>query len=252
MATEVKQKSWWQKALFDSDAGKPVEDVSNTQPTNQPIQQARPIVKSTTPIRKVTPVVVSAPIITDDGDEIDESYINHLYDFMAKNNFPDKDYFEFANSLDEMTTELDGASEEKIYQMTYKVAYKDLPVPILIETAQKYLQLFGQHKKEFDDYLVSESQKTIGTKGDESVKLQKTNGDALIKIEELKKQITNLENQIETNNSKIEENNNFIEIETEKLALKKSKFEKAYNVIINKINSDINKIKTYLTAYLTK
>jgi len=242
MATEVK-KSWWQKALFDSEAGK--IETTSTQTVSQARQTTQRVSQS---MRKTsfTPITVQPQPVMDNG-EIDESYINHLYDFMTKNNFPGPDYFEFANSLDEMTTELEGASEEKIFQMTYKVAYKqNLPVPTLLETAQKYIQLFEQHKKEFDVYLVSESQKTIGSKTDEIIKLEKINNDSITKIGELKKQITLMESQIDTNNSKIEENNSIIEVETEKLNLKKSKFEKAFNIIITKINDDISKIKQYL------
>jgi len=243
MATD-NNKSWWKKALFDSEAG-----GETSQPT-QTVSQPTPTTKVNT-VRKPSPVFSAptpTPTVVDDG-EVDESYINHLYDFMTKNNFPGPDYYEFANSLDEMTSELAGASEEKIFQMTYKVAYKqNLPVPTLIETAQKYVQLFTQHKKEFDDYLNSESQKTVGVKVDENTKLQKSNDDSSKKIEDLRKQIETMEVQIETNNTKIEENNVFIESESQKLVIKKSKFEKAFNIIITKINDDISKIKQYLTT----
>ena len=238
MATEVKTKSWWQKALFDSESGiQTPQTVQTPQLTTQRI-----------PVRKTSPTpIMTQPVTIPDNGEVDESYINHLYDFMTKNNLPGPDYFEFANSLDEMTTELEGASEEKIFQMTYKVAYKqNLPVPTLLETAQKYIQLFEQHKKEFDAYLVSESQKTIGIKTDEIIKLEKINNDSITKIEELKKQISLLESQMDSNNLKIEDDNSTVEVETEKLNLKKSKFEKAFNIIITKINDDISKIKQYL------
>jgi len=238
----MEKKSWWQKALFDANSG-----------TNESKPQSTTTTPSTFPNMKTStrPIFpsTSTPTPAVDDGEIDESYINHLYDFMTKNNLPGPDYYEFANSLDEMQTELDGASEEKIFQMTYKVAYKQtLSVEQLLESGKKYIQLFKQHKREFDDYLNSEAQKSIGSTTNDNNQLLSSNQDSNKKIEELKNQLLFLQKQIADNNKKIEENNNFITSETQKLESKKFKFEKAFNVIMTKIEDDINKIKQYLKS----
>jgi hypothetical protein len=242
MATENGKKPWWQKALYNADSDSTTESQQVSPSPAKPAK--RPVTKI---MQSPTPAPVFPQETSVDNGEVDETYINHLYDFMTKNNLPGPDYYEFANSLDEMTSELAGASEEKIFQMTYKVAYKqNLPVDKLLETAKTYIDLFGKHKKEFEDFLNTESQKTIGAKNTEIANLQKANSDATNQIATLKKQIISLEAQVETNNQKMDEDNSFVESETQKLTIKKSKFQKAFSVIIDKINGDIDKIKQYL------
>ena len=249
--------SWLKNAIVagSGDETPPVEE--------QTAQPQRKVVPPVTP-KKITikPVIIStgdkminsgayvAERTDDDGEVgLDESYINHLSEFMEKNNQPGPDYLEFARSLDEMNTEMgDGVTEEKIFQMTYKVGYKqNLPVPKLLETANTYINLFNQHKKEFDGYLDQESQKTVGSRAEENNQLTKANTDAAKKIEELTKQIASLESSVESNNTKIEENNGIIETETNKLTVKKAKFEKAFQFVVGKITDDITKIKQYLS-----
>lgn len=243
--------SWLKNAI--------IQGGDETTPTEQTTEQPqKKVVTPVTPVKKkITVIPVPATTGTyitteteDDGEVgLDESYINHLSDFMEKNNQQGPDYLEFARSLDEMNTEMgDGVTEEKIFQMTYKVGYKqNLPVPKLLDTANLYINLFNQHKKEFDGYLDQESQKTVGSRVDENNSLTKANSDALKKIEDLKKQITSLETSVDTNNAKIEQNNNVIETETNKLTVKKSKFDKAFQFVVGKITDDIEKIKLYLS-----
>lgn len=242
MADKDNKFGWLKKALYNGE--------NSTSEVEEPTVQKRPATQAPTPTfkKKITPVTPVVTETTNDDVELDESYINHLSDFMEKNNQPGPDYLEFAHSLDEMNSEMgDGVTEEKIFQMTYKVGYKqNLPIQKLLDTASLYITLFNQHKKEFDDFLDSESQKTVGTKVDENDRLTKSNSDALKKIEDLKKQINSLETNIETNNSKIEENSTVIDTETKKLQTKKAKFEKAFGFVVGKINDDIGKIKLYL------
>lgn len=235
--------SWLKNALIQSD------DTTTPQP--EVVQQSKPVNPIVVPKRKVVTQVTQPVVenVTEDSVDLDETYINHLSEFMEKNNQPGPDYLEFARSLDEMNTEMgDGTTEEKIFQMTYKVGYKqNLPVPKLLETAQFYINLFSQHKKEFDSYLDEENKKTVGSKIDENNRLTKANEDATTKIEQLKQQIENLEQSMELNNQKIEQNNSVIESETSKLKVKQVKFTKAFNFVVGKITDDIEKIKMYLS-----
>lgn len=235
-------KNWLKKAFFNND----VEDtsVSVQTPAQSTPVIATPQIRSTPVMRVATPAPVQQ-----DTNELDESYINHLFDFMEKNNQAGPDYLEFARSLDEMISEMgDGVSEEKIFQMTYKVGYKQsLPVQKLIETANIYINLFNQHKKEYDVYLNDENQKNVGSRVNENNKLTTANNDSLKKINELKNQIATLEAGINNNNVKIDENNNIIDTETATLESKKIKFDKAFNFVVSKISDDIEKIKKHLT-----
>lgn len=240
--------SWLKNALIQSD-----DTTTTTQPEVTQQQVSRP--STVVPKKKITVTPVPATsgtyitTETTENVELDETYINHLSEFMEKNNQQGPDYLEFARSLDEMNTEMgETTPEEKIFQMTYKVGYKqNLPVPKLLETAQLYITLFGQHKKEFDAYLDEETKKSVGSKIDENNRLSKSNEDALNKIEQIKQQIVNLEQSIELNNQKIEQNNSVIETETNKLNIKKAKFTKAFDFVVGKITDDITKIKQYLS-----
>lgn len=239
--------SWLKNALIQSD-----ETTTQSEVVQQPVvsKTTNPIVVPKKRVTQVAPIsTVSTETVTEDSVELDETYINHLSEFMEKNNQPGPDYLEFARSLDEMNTEMgETTPEEKIFQMTYKVGYKqNLPVPKLLETAQLYINIFSQHKKEFDAYLDDETKKSVGSKIDENSRLTKSNEDALTKIEQIKQQIVNLEQSIELNNQKIEQNNSVIETETTKLNVKKAKFTKAFNFVVGKISDDIEKIKQYLS-----
>lgn len=240
---------WLKNALIKNN-----ESNTGDTGTPQPQPQQKTVVNSSpTPKRKVTPIStpttpINIPVPESNGDELDEDYLNHLSEFMDKNNQPGPDYLEFANSLDETTSELEGVTEEKIFQMTYKVGYKQsLPVPKLLETAGVYINLFNQHKKEFDDYLTGESQKKVGSKVEENNKLSKTKSDNLKKIEDFTKQIATLESNNDSIDTQMEQNTSVIDTETKILENKKLKFEKAFNFVVGKINDDISKIKLYLS-----
>jgi hypothetical protein len=236
--------SWLKKALYNPSA----EGTVPTTPT-QPVNTPQPVRRTTTPTQTQTRVIPTPAPIIDDG-ELDTQYINHLSDFMEKNNQPGPDYLEFARSLDEMISEMEGASEEKIFKMTYKVGYRQsLPVTKLVESAGIYISLFNQHKKEFSGYLDSENQKIIGSKVNENNTLTKVNSDSLKKIEELKAQIITLETTVQTNSVRMEENNTIIDTETVNLENRKFKFENAFSFVVGKINGDIQKIGTFLTEF---
>jgi flagellar basal body rod protein FlgB len=232
---------WLKKALYNpTDVQNPIAQT----PIPTPIPKRMPIPKV---VVQQQPQVQQVQI--DDG-ELDTQYINHLSDFMEKNNQAGPDYLEFARSLDEMISEMEGASEEKIFKMTYKVGYRqNLPVTKLVESAGIYISLFNLHKKEFSGYLDSENQKIVGSKVNENNTLTKTNTDSLKKIEELKSQIQSLETTVQTNSVRIEENNTIIDTETANLENRKFKFEKAFSFVVGKINDDIQKIGIFLAEF---
>ena len=230
---------WLKKALYNP-------DQQTDQPVQQPVQPIRRTSTPTAPTKVSVPTPTVTPVIN--NGELDDQYINHLSDFMEKNNQPGPDYLEFARSLDEMISEMgDGVTEEKIFQMTYKVGYKqNLPVQKLVETANTYIGLFNQHKKEFNTWLDSENQKIVGSKVTENNNLSKMNSESLKKIDELTKQIESLNSSVDTNNVTIEQNNAVIEKETIVLENKKIKFENSFTFVVGKISDDIQKINTYL------
>lgn len=225
---------WLKNALIKQ------EETTNILQTSQTTQTVQPV-------RRMTPITPTAPVAVIDNGELDDQYINHLSDFMTKNNLPGPDYLEFARSLDEMISEMEGASEEKIFKMTYKVGYKQsLPVVKLVETANTYITLFNQHKKEFDGFLDGEHQKTVGTKVDENKKLIGINSDSERKIKELEDQILKLKTTYDSNLDLMSQNEIAIATAVQVLDSKKIKFQNAFNFVVGKVSDDITKINLYL------
>jgi hypothetical protein len=222
--------------------------IKSAEETTTPVQQSQPT--QTVSPRRMSAPAVSSPVISPsiNEGELDDQYINHLMDFMVKCNIPGPDYLEFARSLDEMISEMGtDVSESKIYQMTYKVGYKQsLPVVKLVDTANQYISLFNQHKKEFDGYLDAEHQKTIGSKIEENKKLTTANSDAEKKIKELEDQITKLKSTYDSNLDLMDQNEVTITTAAQTLETKKVKFETAFKFVVGKVTEDINKINTYL------
>jgi peptidoglycan hydrolase-like protein with peptidoglycan-binding domain len=186
-----------------------------------------------------------APIAT--SPELDQQYLDHLYQFMAKQNITGPDYFEFADTLNEVYKELGNVAEASLFKTAY-LGYKSQGITpdILITTAQKYIDLFNQHKKEFEAVLSQEAQKTVGLKQQENITLQSAVDGSQGEIAKLEQQIQKLKDDAIANSNKINENNQIIMEENTRLTTKKTKFDAAFKVVIDKINGDIAKIQNYI------
>lgn len=55
-----------------------------------------------------------------------------------------------------------------------------------------------------------------------------------------------LQQQMVTNTAKMAEDTNILQTENQKIATKKVKFEKAYKIVVDKVNGDIQKIQNYV------
>jgi len=177
----------------------------------------------------------------------DQAYLDHLYKFMEDQNIPGPDYFEFANTLHEMSRMAGAIPEQSLFQLAFvSLKTQGITPEILIQTAQKYVVLFEKHKQEFENVLSQEIQKSVNVKTQECQSLEQANKQAEVKMAELQQQIQSLQQQMIINAKKVAENNDFIQSEGQKLNIKKSKFEKAYSIVVDKVNGDIQKIQNYI------
>jgi hypothetical protein len=182
------------------------------------------------------------------NEDPDQIYLDHLYKFMEDQNIPGPDYFEYANTLHEMSKMAGSVPEANLYQLAYLgLKTQGITPEVLIQTALKYISLFEKHRQEFENYLSQDGSSQVRIKTQENDNLQKNNNDSEIKMNELAQQIKNLQQQMVINAQKIAENNNFIETENQKIVIKKSKFEKAFKIVVDKMNGDIQKIKNYVS-----
>lgn len=232
----AEKKSWLSYILKDE---VPVQD---TPTTSNPTQfQAR--------FNQPNPVLTQpvAPVMVADNETPDQAYLDHLYKYMEEQNIPGPDYFEYANTLHEMGQMANGLPEANLYQLAY-VGLKAQGVTSqqLIQTANKYIALFEKHKVEFENYLSQEGSADVNTKTQEIQTLQQGNIDAEKKINELTQQIQSLQQQMVLNTQKIAENTTYIQNESQKLVSKKTKFEKAYRIVVDKVSGDIQKIQNFV------
>jgi hypothetical protein len=232
----TKEKGGWLKGLLIKEDEQPVQPAVNSGQFqaryNQPINPG---------------IMPQSPIMVADAETPDQAYLDHLYKFMEEQNIPGPDYFEYANTLHEMGQMAGGIPEANLYQLAYVgLKAQGVTQSQLVQTAIKYIALFEKHKKEFENYLSQEGSKEVTAKTNEIQALESNNQAAEAKINELTQQIQNLQQQMVLNAQKISENNNFIQNESQKLASKKVKFEKAYQIVVDKVNGDIQKIQNYV------
>lgn len=188
------------------------------------------------------------PPVVNVGSEVEEQYLNHFMDFLEKNNIPGLDYLEFANLLHKQFEKFGNTlSESQLYEMAFmSFETQGITKQRLIETANTYLKLIADHKKEFDQYLANDGAKTVQDKTNENARLIKANSDAAIQIENLQKQIMQIQGAVNTNSQTINANTAIIQGEQQKLQAKQVKFEAAYRLVVEKLTGDAQKIQTLL------
>lgn len=216
----------------------------NGQPTDSQPSVAPKTVNWTPPVENPQPVQGHDVV---NPNEVDPQYLDHLYKFMEQQNIQGPDYFEYANAIHDMLSMTGDIPEDKVFKLAYAgFKAQNVAPDYLVETAQKYITLFNQHRTEFETFLNQQAQQSVISKQNENNQLIAVNGENQKKIGDLLKQIEDLKTQTAANSKKIDSNTTFIDSESKKLAIKKSKFEVAFNLVVKKISEDIEKIKAYV------
>jgi len=230
-----KRGSWLKSILVKED-----EEVAQKEKQTVGTYQAK--------FNPVNPINIPiTPIVNIDTETPDQVYLDHLYKFMEDQNIPGPDYFEFANTLHEMSRMAGTIPEQSLFQLAYvSLKTQGITPEVLVQTAQKYVSMFEKHKQEFENVLSQEIQKSVSVKTQECQSLEQANKQAEVKMAELQQQIQSLQQQMIVNAQKIADNNAFIQNEGQKLSIKKTKFEKAYSIVVDKVNGDIQKIQNYI------
>jgi hypothetical protein len=208
---------------------------------NQTVVDTTPVPQSNFPM----PPPVQAPDISSD---IEREYLDHFMKFMESKNFAGLDYLEFANTLHKMFEKSGSAiPEANLYELAF-VSFESQGIgkDIIVNTAKQYIDLITTHKQEFDKFLVTDGSKLLQEKKEENTRLEKSNSDSSLQIAQLQQQIANIQATVVNNTQTIQANIQLIQGEEQKNNTKKHKFENAFNVVISKINGDIQKINTYL------
>lgn len=183
----------------------------------------------------------AAPAISPQEKNEFAEFLNEVY---QKGNFPGPDYQEFTDALKEMDSiPMDDKTKFNAIYAGFKV--QGVTKARLLETAQKYIVLIqGQvtdFSKEIDNMLsgdVVAKQKTI-------TQISKEN-------EDIEKQMISLTEKKNRNNELIQKLTTEVSEQTFTLNSKKISFEAAASEFTSKVQTNVEKIKTYLPDTISK
>lgn len=163
----------------------------------------------------------------------------HFDKLMADSDLPGPDYYEYKMALKNMSSmPLDESTKYKMAYSTLKAM--KLQFPTLVSSIGQYINIINNHKIEFNEEL-NKKFGTFNESRNATIQMLTAQNEAHIKeIEELNKKIA-------ANNIEIEKNRAEINATTATYDSKKKTFEFVHNNLLSDMNTDLSKIKTYIT-----
>jgi hypothetical protein len=196
---------------------------------------------ASTPSSKATytPSTPSHSASSTSGGEVDDKFINILFEAMEKANATGFDYIEYKQALRNLAKmPMDEATR---FQSAYAAAQTMGATPQkLLESAQHYINVLSQEEQKFKAALSNQRSKQIGDKELNIQNLAKIIQQKEQQIAQLTKDIENDKRNMETMKSEISE----ASIKMEKT---QSDFIASFNALVGQIKSDAEKIKQYLS-----
>jgi hypothetical protein len=194
-----------------------------------------------TTVKHSTPTVVMptiTPVQTTNNISQDElsKFVQHFDSLFENANLPGPDYFEFDKMVDAMENVPDN--------IRYSAAFKALSVQgmtrnTLLTSAGQYIDLINKDKAEFNAAI----QQSIGS----GIENKKQLIDAENKsIEHKTLQIEQLQREIEASKQSIAQATQEITEHEQKVTVKTATYNYACDKMVEKINSDINQIQTFI------
>lgn len=185
----------------------------------------------------VSPEITTVPSTPSPG-KVSTKFVNILFKAMQDNNLDGFDYLEFKQSLKSLEKmPMDDATR---YQSAYAMAQTmGATPPQLLETAQHYLKVLATEEKKFEQALVAQKQKQIGSKEQQIKKLEDIVKTKAAKIKQLTQEIE--KHQQQANNFKKEISGATVKVESTK-----NDFIASYQTLVDQINSDVENMKKFL------
>lgn len=223
------------KSLFVKDADDEIVESKSKKQTT-PAFQAPQNISSLSSTQQF-----SAPTISPQEKNEFSEFLNEVY---QKGNFPGPDYQEFTDALKEMeSTPMDDKTKFNAIYAGFKV--QGVTKARLLETAQKYIGLIqGQvtdFSKEIDNMLSSD----VVAKQKNIAQINKEN-------EDIEKQMIALTEKKNRNTETIQKLTAEVSEQTFTLNSKKISFEAAASEFTSKVQTNMEKIKTYLPDTIGK
>jgi hypothetical protein len=190
------------------------------------------------PAEKSLPVERDAVVTIKDG-QVNEKFFNVLLEAMEKNNLQGFDYMEFKQFLKSLDkVELDEATKYRSAFATGQTmgATKE----ILINSANRYLDLLKQEEERFELAVKNQRSKNIDDKQSGIAMLEKSIG-------EKEQQIASLAAEIENARKEIQQRKEDIALALAKVQQTQADFQHTYKLLMGQLQEDIQKINTYLS-----
>lgn len=199
-----------------------------------------------TPASTASPVAHVAPpvhVVNAAGTaEVNRKFVEHFVELLEKANLPGPDYFEYKQALKSM--EGLGLSEEKQYQASW-ASFRAMSggagdTTLLTTSAGQYVGVLDRDRASFLKDVDKAISDRVGSLNKELTQLQEDN-------KAYAKQIVELQEKINANNGRLEKINGDIQEQSAKINDNRDSYDITYHSMVEQINSDLAKIKKYLT-----
>lgn len=173
-----------------------------------------------------------------DPGQVTKKFMEILLKAMEANNLDGFDYLEYKQSLKSL--EKMPMDEPTRFQSAFAMAQTMGANPEkLIQTAKHYIDILQKEEKKFEDALTHQRTKQIGSKQQEINKLEE-------RVKAKAEQIKKLTKEIEVDQKRAEGLKQEIKGASQKVESTKNNFIASYNMLIDKISGDIDKMSKYL------
>jgi len=173
------------------------------------------------------------------GDkDLDDRSVEFLGNALSTNSMDGFDYIKFKMAVQKMAEM--NIPEDTAFQTVFATASTmGVNKEKLVKTAMHYKKVLNAEKKQFDSALKNQMKQRVAAKKEETVYLQEKIKEYKSKIEELRTHIQDYELKLSTADEEIQS-------AKEKIQMTAGKFEETYQTFSNVIDTDIDKIKTFL------
>jgi len=215
------------------------------------VDDGKPKPKATAPEKKVAPQKASPPpapvvdqseMITESTEgqagQVQDKFINILFEAMSKNDLEGFDYLEYKKSLSSLKKmPMDDATR---YKSAFAMASTMGATPDqLVQTANHYVQVLKKEEQKFEQALEKQLAQKVGNRQQQMQQLDQA-------IKHKAEQIKKLTAEIEQHQAQQEKIKKEVGGAKAKLETTKNNFIASYNALVAQIEKDIANMKTFL------
>jgi len=179
------------------------------------------------------------PIDINSSEKPDEKFFDILFRALEQSNLPGYDYFEFKQTLKQLATlNMDEATRYKsAYAMAQTMGATN---SLLVNTALQYIQILQNERNKFSSSADNQRKQQIDTRKAQTVDIDKSIQDKQNMIESLNKDIAAMKQKRNDINAELE-------LTEKKWSQTTADFERAFSFVTSEIETDITKIKNYIS-----